>query len=183
MPRSSAATADTVQVRAPDAPRHSAPITLTSTTFEPGGTLPDSMAADQCGGENRSPALSWSDFPSETRSFALTIFDPHAPTGSGFWHWVVFDLPASVTRLDAGVGSSASPGGGRTGHNDYGQSRYGGPCPPPGDGPHDYVFTVYALDLAKVDGAGPETTGAKLNFLMRGHVLAKGVVQGKYERR
>lgn len=183
MPATSANPArHTVTVRAPDPPRSGARMKLSSATFQPDSTLPGSTAFDGCGGENRSPDLSWSGFPDETRGFALTLFDPDAPTGSGFWHWVLSGIPANVTKLEAGEGQSETAGDGTAGSNDYGAHGYGGPCPPPGDGPHRYVFTIYALDVPTLDGAGRDTTGAKLNFLMRGHVLATGTLTGRYSR-
>lgn len=182
MTTSSRPASDTVHVRAPDAPKSGAAIRLASNTFQPDGMLPKSMAFDQCGGENMSPQLAWSGFPPETKSFALTMFDPDAPTGAGFWHWVISGIPASVTALAAGAGANGSAGNGVAGYNDFGLSRYGGPCPPPGHGEHRYIFTLYALDVATLDGAGPDTTGTKLVFLMRGHVLATGTVMGRYGR-
>src|SRR4051812_5720125 len=113
-----------------------------------------------CGGKNVSPPLSWSGAPAGTQSFVLTCFDPHAPTGSGYWHWVVFNIPAKVTSLDAG---DTKLGGGEAGRNDYGESEYGGPCPPKGDGPHRYIFRVYALDVDSIQ-ASEGTTGASVTF-------------------
>lgn len=167
----------TTEVRAPDAPRTDARLTVTSETFAEGGTIPRSAVFGGCGGDNRSPQLAWRGAPPETRSYAVTCFDPDAPTGSGYWHWLLFDVPASVTRLAAGAGA---PGGSTTGRNDYGASEYGGPCPPPGDGAHRYVFTVYALDVETLEGLGPGVTGASLVFTMRGHVLATGTLTGTF---
>jgi Raf kinase inhibitor-like YbhB/YbcL family protein len=131
-----------------------------------------------CGGKNQSPQLSWSGAPTGTKSFAITCFDPDAPTGSGYWHWLAFDVAASVTNLDAGAGTDRSPGGG-TGRNDFGASSYCGPCPPKGDQPHRYIFTVYALDVDSL-GADSSTSGATVMFMMRGHILAKGSVSGRF---
>lgn len=170
---------DTTEVRAPDGPRGDAQLIVTSETFGQDGTMPRETAFGGCGGENRAPQLAWTGAPSETRSFAITCFDPDAPTGSGYWHWLAFDIPASVTRLAAGEGA---PAGSTTGRNDYGESAYGGPCPPPGDGQHRYVFTVYALDVPKLEGLGAGVTGASLVFTMRGHVLATGTITGRYGR-
>ena len=136
-------------------------------------------AFDGCGGENRSPQLAWSGAPPETGSYAVTCFDPDAPTGSGFWHWLLFNVPASVTSLPA---SEPSPSGSTSGRNDYGQGGYGGPCPPPGDGPHRYIFTVYALDVPRIEGIDAGVGGAALVFNMRGHVLAQGSITGRYGR-
>ena len=169
----------TTEVRAPDAPRSGAAITVTSETFTDGGTLPREAAFGGCGGDNRSPQLAWTGAPAGTKSYAVTCFDPDAPTGSGYWHWLTFNVPADTTSLDAG---SPSARGSTTGRNDYGESDYGGPCPPPGDGPHRYVFTVYALDVEKIDGIDKGVTGASLVFNMRGHVLAQGSITGRYGR-
>jgi Raf kinase inhibitor-like YbhB/YbcL family protein len=167
----------TTEVRAPERPRGGATITVTSETFQEGGTIPRACAFGGCGGDNESPQLSWSGAPAGTRSFAITCFDPDAPTGSGYWHWLLFDVPASVTQLAYGEGT---PKGSTTGRNDYGQSEYGGPCPPGGDGEHRYIFTVYALDVPSLDGIGEGVTGASLVFTMRGHVLATGTISGRF---
>ena len=109
-----------------------------------------------CTGGNHSPALAWSDPPAGTKSFAVTVFDPDAPTGRGWWHWVVYDIPAALKALpqDAGAASGANlPQGARQTANDFGGPGYGGPCPPPGS-PHRYVFTLYALDAASISTAG-----------------------------
>ncbi|PLK43613.1 YbhB/YbcL family Raf kinase inhibitor-like protein [Emticicia sp. TH156] len=120
-----------------------------------------------CGGKNSSPQLSWSDAPKGTKSFAVTIYDKDAPTGSGFWHWVIFNIPADVTELKANAGDvrkAIAPKGAIQCINDYGEVGYAGPCPPPG-GPHQYLITVYALktklDLGK--DARPPLVGFNLN--------------------
>lgn len=171
---------DTIQVRAPQPPRSSTPLTVGSTSIQEGGTIDTQYVFTGCGGRNTSPQLSWRGTPKETKSFAVTCFDPDAPTGSGYWHWVVSDIPASATSLDEGAGGSSSPAGGKTGYNDFGLSKYAGPCPPKGDAPHRYIFTVYALDVPKLEGASDKTTGATLIFLMRGHVLATGNLTARF---
>jgi Raf kinase inhibitor-like YbhB/YbcL family protein len=155
---------------------------MASSTFEAGATLPRRVAYDGCGGDNVSPHLSWSGVPPGTRSFALTCFDPDAPTGSGFWHWVVANIPERVMDLAENAAATGLPLGAVQGFTDYGVSHYGGPCPPGGDPPHRYIFTVYALDIPAIDGAGPTLSGARLVFSTRGHLLAEGTLEGRYGR-
>jgi Raf kinase inhibitor-like YbhB/YbcL family protein len=162
-------------------PSSATPITVTSVTFQSGGQLPTPTAFSGCGGANTSPQLSWSNAPPNTKSYVVTLFDPDAPTGTGFWHWVVFNVPSTVTTLPAGAGSSAAPvRGAQSGYTDFGFAHYGGPCPPAGDPPHHYIFTVYALDVPSVEGAGPQSTGAVVMFSLRGHLLAKGSLEGQF---
>jgi hypothetical protein len=182
MPTSAAShtAADTVAVCAPQPPRGSAPVAVTSSSFKNGDTLSNAHVFTGCGGKNVSPQLSWTGAPAETKSYAVTLFDPDAPTGCGYWHWLACDIPASVTSLEAGAGGGESPAGGKTGYNDFGMNSYGGPCPPKGDKPHRYIFTVYALDVPALENAGKSMTGATLVFLMRGHVLASGSITGLF---
>lgn len=122
-----------------------------------------------CSGQNLAPAMHWQGQPAGTRSFAMTVYDPDAPTGSGWWHWVVINLPPSANSLPEG---GAVPAGARGVHNDFGTTTWGGPCPPIGDKPHRYVFTVYALDVPQLvipDNA----TAALAGFMVHGHVLGK----------
>jgi hypothetical protein len=172
--------ADTVPVRAPQPPRSTTPIAVTSTSIQDGGTIDTEYIFTGCGGKNTSPQLSWRGAPKETKSFAITCFDPDAPTGSGYWHWLVYDIAPSTTSLDEGAGGSSLPGGAHMATNDFGSSRYAGPCPPKGDAPHRYIFTVYALDVPKLEGASEKTSGATLIFLMRGHVIAMGSLTGRF---
>jgi Raf kinase inhibitor-like YbhB/YbcL family protein len=176
----SASSFDTVSVRAPQAPSQGHAIKVTSASFDDGATIPMDYVFAGCGGKNQSPQLSWSGAPSGTSSFAITCFDPDAPTGSGYWHWLAFDIPSSVAKLDAGAGTDKSPAGGKSALSDYGLSSYGGPCPPKGDEAHRYIFTVYALDVAALPHASAKTSGASLIFLMRGHVLAVGTLTGTF---
>jgi len=169
---------DTVSVRAPEPPKSTTPMRVTSTSFSEGAKIPMEHVHEWCGGKNKSPQLSWSGAPEGTKSFAITCFDPDAPTGSGYWHWIAFNIPAKVTSLDAGTDDK--PGGGVGGRSDFGATSYGGPCPPQGHGDHHYTFTVYALDVDKIEGANGETTGASTVFMMRGHVLATGKITGVF---
>jgi Raf kinase inhibitor-like YbhB/YbcL family protein len=136
-----------------------------------------------CGGGNVSPALAWSDPPAGARSFALTVYDPDAPTGNGWWHWVVYDIPASVSSLPAGAGAASGgqlPPGARQTRNDFGGPGYGGPCPPPGP-PHRYVFTLYALDVASI-GAAPGAGAAEIGARLKAHAVAAASFTVSYGR-
>ncbi|CAO3422970.1 YbhB/YbcL family Raf kinase inhibitor-like protein [Azospirillum endophyticum] len=137
-----------------------------------------------CAGTNRSPALSWTDPPAGTRSLAVTIYDPDAPTGSGWWHWVVFNLPPDTRGLPAGAGDPATPllpPGAVQSRTDYGVAGYGGPCPPQGDKPHRYVVTIHAL---KVDSLplSPDSSGAMVGFNLNAASLVKATLTARYGR-
>ena len=158
--------------------------TLESSDF--GGQLTMKQVFDGfgCTGENVSPALSWKDAPKGTKSFAVTVYDPDAPTGSGWWHWVAFNLPVSVTSLPAGAGDPAKalmPKGAVQSTTSYGKAGFGGACPPVGDKAHRYVFTVYALDVESLPldaGATPALVGYMLNQ----HAIAKASLISYYGR-
>ncbi len=159
---------------------------LSSTDVADGATIGNDYVFKGfgCTGKNLSPALAWSGAPAGTKSFALTVYDPDAPTGSGWWHWVVYDLPATSTGLSRGAGAAKGghmPKGSVQGRTDFGAPGYGGPCPPPGDKPHHYVFTLYALDLAKLPvpaGASAALIGFNLHF----HTVAKASFTALYGR-
>jgi hypothetical protein len=160
---------------------------LTSPSFAPGGRLQDEQAFDSfgCTGKNVSPALAWSGAPKETKSFALLLHDPDAPTGgAGWWHWVVYDLPAGTSALAKGAGKadgSALPQGAVSGVTDYGARGYGGPCPPEGDPPHRYVFTLYALKVAKLD-VPADANASLIGFMANANAIGKASLTGMYGR-
>jgi Raf kinase inhibitor-like YbhB/YbcL family protein len=135
-----------------------------------------------CTGQNISPALQWLNAPVGTKSFAVTAYDPDAPTGSGWWHWVMYNIPASTTELTAGAGNGRNaPSGSAEGLTDFGTKGYGGPCPPKGDKPHRYHFTVFALKVDKLDLPG-NATGAMVGFNLNANKLATARVTGLYGR-
>ena len=177
---STAASSQKVSVRAADAPRSGATLRVSSEAFTEGGVIPMQHVFTGCGGKNVAPQLTWSGAPEGTKGYAITCFDPDAPTGSGYWHWTLFNISARESALKAGEGNDKSPAGGKAGYNDFGQSTYCGPCPPKGDGEHHYTFTVYALDVDEIPGIDGKTTGATVVFNMRGHVLAQGSITGRF---
>lgn len=135
------------------------------------------------GGQDISPQLSWSGFPEQTRSFAVTVFDPDAPTASGFWHWAVANLPATVTELPAGIGDgSVLPGEAITLRNDAGLARYVGAAPPAGHGYHRYFIAVHAVDVEKLDLTA-DASPAYLGFNLFMNAIARAVVHGTYEQK
>ena len=162
---------------------------VTSTSFRDG----DYLGADHvlsadfgfgCAGGNTSPQLAWSEAPAGTKSFAVTCYDPDAPTGSGFWHWLVVNIPASVSELalDAGNSKSAKlPPGALQTRTDFGAPGYGGPCPPPGDHPHRYLFTVFAVSADSLP-VKADTSAAIVGFQLNFNTLAKAAIMGLYKR-
>jgi Raf kinase inhibitor-like YbhB/YbcL family protein len=151
--------------------------TITSDSLSDGGVLPDAQV--QAIG-NRSPHLKWADAPEGTKSFAVTCYDPDAPTGSGFWHWTVANIPSDVTELAEGASPASLPAGAVEGRTDFGEPGFGGAAPPPGHGPHRYIFTVFAVDMDKLDVTG-EDSGAKFGFNLHFHTLAKASITATYE--
>jgi Raf kinase inhibitor-like YbhB/YbcL family protein len=137
------------------------------------------FAHDSVGGGNTSPHLAWSGFPPETRGFAVTCYDPDAPTGSGFWHWSLVNLPASVTELPRGAGEDAGDGRFSV-RNDYGTKGYGGAAPPPDVRPHRYHFAVHALDVDRLD-VTPDASPAYVGFNLTFHSIARAVLVATYE--
>jgi Raf kinase inhibitor-like YbhB/YbcL family protein len=158
---------------------------LTSTDVANGGRIAEAQVFNEfgCQGGNVSPALAWSGAPPGTRSFALLVHDPDAPTGSGWWHWIVYNIPADTTSLPAGAGDpkkNLMPAGAVQGRTDYGRVGYGGPCPPPGK-PHHYHFQLYALKVAKLE-LPADATAALVGFNVRAQALAQTELVGLYGR-
>jgi Raf kinase inhibitor-like YbhB/YbcL family protein len=153
--------------------------TVTSEDVAEGEQMSNSQVYNSFGmtGENISPQLSWSGFPAETKSFAVTCYDPDAPTGSGFWHWLVIDIPATVTSLPSGAGDASGglPAGAFHVRNDYGTKDFGGAAPPQGDPPHRYVFAVHAVDSEKL-GIDSDVSPAVAGFNLRFHTIGRGLL-------
>lgn len=163
-----------------------ADFTLKSTDIAPNATLTNAQVFNGfgCSGTNVSPQLSWSGAPAGTQSYALTVYDPDAPTGSGWWHWVVINLPATANGLAKGAGTAdgkAMPTGSQQVRTDFGAFGFGGACPPAGDKPHRYIFTLYALKVPKLDVAA-DSTAALAGFMIHGNMLAKTSFTAYYGR-
>ena len=161
---------------------------LTSADIKDGKTLPKAQEYNGfgCKGGNVAPQLSWKNAPRDTKSFAVTVYDPDAPTGSGWWHWIVYDIPSSFTGLPTGASSAAEakvklPEGVKQGRNDYGSRDFGGACPPPGDKPHRYVFTVFALKIDKL-GVPDDASAAMIGYMLNANALGKATLTAKYSR-
>ena len=157
---------------------------VTSRSFADGDRLPDAQVFNDWGltGGNTSPQLSWTGAPERTQGYAVTCFDPDAPTPSGFWHWIVIGIPAAVTSLDEGAGADGGgslPKGAFHVRNDYGTRAYGGAAPPQGDHAHRYLFAVHALDTADL-GIDDSVSPAVAAFTVGMHTLARGVVTATY---
>jgi Raf kinase inhibitor-like YbhB/YbcL family protein len=160
--------------------------TVTSADVSDGEVLsmPQVSGVMGAGGEDRSPQLSWSDFPEGTRSFAVTVFDPDAPTASGFWHWAVANIPASVTELPSGAGDEDGPqlpDGAVQLRNDGGFAGFVGAAPPAGHGPHRYFVVVHAVDTEQLDVTA-DSTPAVLGFNLFFHTLARATLVATYEQ-
>jgi Raf kinase inhibitor-like YbhB/YbcL family protein len=137
-----------------------------------------------CAGGNRSPALHWQGAPTGTRSFALTVYDPDAPTGSGWWHWVVYNIPTTVNALPAGAGApdgKALPAGAVQGRTDFGTPGFGGACPPADDKPHRYRFTVHALKPATLQ-LPADASPAMVGFMIHAYELGGATLEAVYGR-
>jgi Raf kinase inhibitor-like YbhB/YbcL family protein len=162
---------------------------LTSQSFKDGDYLANIHILSKefgfgCAGGNQSPQLSWSGAPSDTKSFALTCFDPDAPTGSGFWHWLIVNIPATTTELplDAGnPGAPKLPAGALQTRTDIGKPGYIGPCPPEGDHPHRYIFTIFAVSQESL-AVTADTSAAVIGFNLHFNTLAKATLMGLFKR-
>jgi Raf kinase inhibitor-like YbhB/YbcL family protein len=167
---------------------HAQSMTVTSSDIKEGGNIANEQVFKGfgCTGGNISPELSWSGAPDGTKSFAVSIYDPDAPTGSGWWHWVVFNIPAGTHSLSKGAGDvkkKSMPKGAIQSRTDFGSDGYGGPCPPAGDKPHHYQITVFAVDVDKLPDAKNDAASAALvGFDLHFHTLAKATLTGLYDR-
>lgn len=155
-------------------------LTVESDDVRDGERLADAHVFNGWGmtGGNLSPHLRWSGAPAGTRSYAVTCYDPDAPTGSGFWHWLLYDIPADVTELPTGAGTADTKIGTHA-HNDYSTKEYGGAAPPPGH-PHRYLFAVHALSVDSL-GVGADAPPAVVGFNITANTLARGFLAPEYE--
>ncbi len=158
--------------------------TLKSDTLGGQLTIDQVYSGFGCTGKNISPELKWTDAPKNAKSFALTVYDPDAPTGSGWWHWVIFNIPAETKELATDAGNlqkNLAPKGSVQSVTDYGKPGFGGACPPQGDKPHRYVFTLYALDVPKLD-LDEKANAALVGFMLNMHAVAKTSLISYYGR-
>jgi len=158
--------------------------TLTSLDLGGQGTINEEFNGFGCVGKNISPQLSWTMAPENTKSFALTMYDPDAPTGSGWWHWLVFDIPQECQEIPRGAGDvqlGLLPAQVVQSITDYGTKGYGGPCPPQGHGFHQYIFTLHALDVASL-GLHADVNPAVVGFNINAHTIAKTSLVMYYKR-
>ena len=158
--------------------------TLESTTFGSNTTLATTQVYNRgdCNGGNQSPELHWKGAPGDAKSFAITMFDPDAHDGAGWWHWLVYDIDAKTTSLAVGAGNPVkSPVGSISGKNSFGDDGYSGPCPPRDDKPHRYVFTIYALKVEHLGLAAGADSGA-VKTALESNTLLSTTLQAQYER-
>lgn len=162
------------------------PFKLTSSSIKADGRLTEMQVADSygCTGKNLSPALTWTNAPKTAKSYAITVYDPDAPTGSGWWHWIVYNIPAKTTHLGLGAGTESSvtlPEGAVQGRTDGGNHSFGGACPPKGDKPHRYIFTIHALSTEKIE-LPADASAAMVGFMIHNNLIAKASFMAKYGR-
>ena len=160
---------------------------VTSTDVKPGQKIGNEFVFNSfgCSGNNASPALAWQNAPAGTKSFAVTMYDPDAPTGSGWWHWLAFNIPAQTAALPTGAGSADGaklPAGTVQSRTDFGAAGYGGPCPPVGNKPHHYIFTVFALKTETLPVVDANSPGAMVGYFLNANALGKTSLIAKYGR-
>jgi Raf kinase inhibitor-like YbhB/YbcL family protein len=156
--------------------------TLTSSNLKGQIETPQVFNGFGCSGQNQSPQLAWSGVPKGTKSFAITLYDPDAPTGSGWWHWMVVNIPASTSSLPTNASAlGILPKGAIEVLNDYGTHQFGGACPPQGDTPHRYFLTIHALDTEKLD-VDANSSSALVGFQIGAHTLSKATLISYYGR-
>lgn len=167
-------------------PSFAADFRLSSPTIKEQGQIANEhvFSGFGCSGGNSSPELHWENAPKDTKSFTVTVYDPDAPTGSGWWHWVIFNVPATVHTLPANAGkpgNGVAPDGSIQSVTDFGQPGYGGPCPPAGDKPHRYIFTAYALKVDRLP-LKKDAPGAMVGFYLHQNTIAKASLTAYYGR-
>lgn len=160
-----------------------ADMTLSSPDVQADKPLPETFVFNGfgCTGGNTSPALSWDGVPENAKSLAVTIYDPDAPTGSGWWHWVAFNIPVATKNLEAGASLKTMPAGTIESITDFGAAGFGGACPPMGDKPHHYIMTLYALDVEKLD-VDEKASGAMVGYYLNSHKIGTAQITGLYGR-
>ncbi len=163
---------------------HAAEFSVTSTDIRDGKAMSkqQEFKGFGCDGANQSPQLSWANAPVGTKSFAITVYDPDAPTGSGWWHWLVVNIPVTTTSLASNGSATAMPAGALQTRTDFGAAGFGGACPPPGHGVHRYQHTVWALSVDKLD-LNADASGALVGYMLNANMLAKATLTATYERK